>query len=303
MPQMPIPEYWKERVYFHLSEEGGKVTVRELFKRLKVEAEGLEKTGIPGAMKLSGEYPSERSIARIKNNMWLHMSNLEKNAYRVLRWPESFGTPELPWEASAACLELLAFRDRSGRLRPSARVAKWFYRLTLAAPEAPAFVRDFNATNLATSEKLGILDEFGNGRVSDGRMAEVVFATTKWRSEDGGKDLDVDVNGKSSVWGRFFQSLGNVGDQGAENKKAHRQYWIELAAEDEPENPINELRDEKSIFVARLLNYKTQLENLSESPPAAILHHMAQVMMKAYELKNRLDEWKEEGVNDNQTPT
>jgi hypothetical protein len=47
----------------------------------------------------------------------------------------------LPWEASAAALELLAYRNDIGEDRPNHREALWFWRVTQAAPNAPLSFR------------------------------------------------------------------------------------------------------------------------------------------------------------------
>ena len=59
--------------------------------------------------------------------------------YRVAHWPESFENRALPWEASQALIEQLRHWGRIHQ--PTVHEATWFYRLTLAAPEAPIEVR------------------------------------------------------------------------------------------------------------------------------------------------------------------
>lgn len=61
----------------------------------------------------------------------------ERRQYSLVHWPESFGTPELPWESAPAILA--AIRTFPEGSRPTVRAAKWFWRLTLAglAPASP----------------------------------------------------------------------------------------------------------------------------------------------------------------------
>lgn len=55
--------------------------------------------------------------------------------YRELRWPDSLDMPDLPWEAGRAVVELLAVTHPD---RPTVREGIWYWRLRLAAPDAPA---------------------------------------------------------------------------------------------------------------------------------------------------------------------
>ncbi len=73
--------------------------------------------------------------------------------YRLLYWPESMERRDLPWEASAAALELLVSRRGSGR--PSIRLAKWLWRVTLAAPGCSLEERYNCAAWLSAREVLG----------------------------------------------------------------------------------------------------------------------------------------------------
>jgi hypothetical protein len=84
--------------------------------------------------------------------------------YRSFSWPESMGTPDLPWEASESALELLEVHRKAnpflrhlesqpelpfadnGRQplgmrwghRPSVRLTRWYWRVTQAARDLPA---------------------------------------------------------------------------------------------------------------------------------------------------------------------
>ncbi|MGE0135108.1 MAG: hypothetical protein AB7L91_08505 [Dehalococcoidia bacterium] len=58
-----------------------------------------------------------------------------QHQYRYAQWPDSFGTPDLPWEAASAVNELRLLRD--GRI-PTVPLGKWFYRLRLGEVDWPA---------------------------------------------------------------------------------------------------------------------------------------------------------------------
>src|SRR2546429_155896 len=57
--------------------------------------------------------PSARTIARVQDE-WRQMSSADKqqvrNSTAFFRWPESMEAGLLPWEASAALLELLRYQ-------------------------------------------------------------------------------------------------------------------------------------------------------------------------------------------------
>jgi hypothetical protein len=87
-------------------------------------------------------------------------SKEEKDQYLYFRWPQSMEAGLLPWEASAAALELLGVAQRfdtfarlmeaqvpdeelvkrggSARMgRPSVRLVRWYWRITQTAPDLP----------------------------------------------------------------------------------------------------------------------------------------------------------------------
>lgn len=66
------------------------------------------------------------------------MSPAEKLRFTEVRWPESFGTNDLPWESAAAVLELA----RSLGHPPMVPLAVWYWRATLALPGTGAEMVD-----------------------------------------------------------------------------------------------------------------------------------------------------------------
>jgi hypothetical protein len=130
---------------------------------LKDKALELEQ-GDPENRWLAKEYPSERTISRIKATEWPGMSETEQAEYRTFYWPESMERGDLPWEASATALELMHRLDaaQSGLTeRPPNRFVKWFWRVSQALPpvsEAPPGVLEdvrVLAAGLLTLKELG----------------------------------------------------------------------------------------------------------------------------------------------------
>lgn len=78
--------------------------------------------------------------------------------YAPVTWPDSFGEGKsLPWEAGVSVMELLRNEPR----RPALRMAKWFWRVSLATPAASYSVRYFLAKHLVIAETFGTLDHVG----------------------------------------------------------------------------------------------------------------------------------------------
>lgn len=104
--------------------------------------------------------------------------------YRYVYWPESFQAGDLPWEAAAVVLELMEdHRQRHQRApdiwteRPTVRLARWFWRVTQAAPDAPKGWRSEFAGALARAEALGTL-----GRTAR-NVEKLLLEWHPWRSE------------------------------------------------------------------------------------------------------------------------
>ena len=92
--------------------------------------------------------PSERTIGRVSLPEDAH----ERALYERVYWPESFEHGALPWEAAEAVLELIAFQEPK---RPTVREARWFWRITQAAPGTRLAQRAGMAFNQSEAEVRG----------------------------------------------------------------------------------------------------------------------------------------------------
>jgi hypothetical protein len=112
--------------------------------------------------------------------------------YRDFYWPESMERGDLPWDASAAALELLGFvvDGETPRGRPSARLAKQFWRVTLAAPDATADKR------LQIAALLSMWTANGQRHRNEVRGIEWYLAFAPWRSARNREQYD-SILGKS----------------------------------------------------------------------------------------------------------
>lgn len=116
--------------------------------------------------------PSERQLARLKKQ-FLQRPPESRIVYRYLSWPHSFESGALPWESSGAMLELLRFFRSNGWSSPTMRIAKWFWRITEAAPDSTAAERYGAAFSCAIIE--------AGGASFEGMQAWLVSAP--WRSK------------------------------------------------------------------------------------------------------------------------
>jgi hypothetical protein len=89
----------------------------------------------------------------------------ELAALKRVNYPQSFGTPDLPWESASAVLGYIEIHPHlqlqlgvkfgllmDGKPRPTTRAAKWYWRLFLAAPDAPVNTRGIYACIAAFAE-------------------------------------------------------------------------------------------------------------------------------------------------------
>lgn len=91
--------------------------------------------------------PSVRQIARIKSQIQAERqsksSDQKWNRFRQFYFPESMERGELPWEAGKAGLDLVqeSYGDGGGVWRPPVGVVEWYWRLSIAAPDCPSYIR------------------------------------------------------------------------------------------------------------------------------------------------------------------
>ena len=92
----------------------------------------------------------------------------------------------LPWEASAAALELLGIVPPPDGNRPSVRLARWFWRVTQAAPDMPLMVLDFSALidRFSIAQLLAEWEILGDPPSMYWNSVEAVLTYAPWRSED-----------------------------------------------------------------------------------------------------------------------
>lgn len=142
MPRQKIDHHWQERIR-ELTEQNPGWSSSRVAQRLKEEAHRLGRN----------DWPSEKTV---RNYMALHReaSEHERRQYRLTYWPESFGTPELPWEAAPAVLEAIRIAGEDNR--PTVRTAKWYWRLALAASALHPRERLDMARKMAAAEASGL---------------------------------------------------------------------------------------------------------------------------------------------------
>jgi hypothetical protein len=128
---------------------------------------------------IAGKVPSARTVSRIMKEFDPSPEE-EKAQYRHFYWPESMERGDLPWEASAAGLEILASLGHArwasvGRglpesARPSIRLVKWLWRITLVAPGS-GFTERYRCAVLFSD-----WEGEGDRPLSDVRALELQFA-------------------------------------------------------------------------------------------------------------------------------
>jgi hypothetical protein len=138
--------------------------------------------------------PSLSSVKRWKKAM----PPAQKAAYAQVKWPESFGPNEddlpLPWEAAAVVLELL----KLAQLKPTARLARFYWYATLAMPGADSRHRAWVAAMLDAYAALGGMPE------SIARDLERWMAYQPW-TDEGFNDYSVAVAvGDCDLWSFAF---------------------------------------------------------------------------------------------------
>jgi hypothetical protein len=97
-----------------------------------------------------GNLPAVRTIGEMIARARA-LPEVEQRRYMEVRWPESFGTADLPWEAAPHIAELRSWLAHA----PTVSVAKWFYRVTLAAPGLHPAQRNVAAVWLSRADAAG----------------------------------------------------------------------------------------------------------------------------------------------------
>lgn len=113
--------------------------------------------------------PSLRAILRVLEE-FQDVPRVDQERYKHFVWPHSMDTSQIPWEASRIVLDLIRYRAEQQMEPPLVREAEWFYRVSIAAPDATISMR-FTFT-------LAILAGGTSG------WLEKVLAFRPWRSSE-----------------------------------------------------------------------------------------------------------------------
>ena len=143
MPRPKIDPSWIEKIRGILANNSPR-SAAEIWRGLKRDRKlKNEDTTTP--------VPSVRAIGRIMKE-FKNAPEEERLPYQVFAWPGSMENGALPWEASRAVLDLLRYRTEIELVPPTIREAQWFWRVTLAIPDAPIEKRQKIAMRIAIHE-------------------------------------------------------------------------------------------------------------------------------------------------------
>jgi hypothetical protein len=178
-----LDNFWIDKLYATFANES-RISDREVTTRMQKLGEEMSRD----------DYPATRTVNKYRD-LFNHLPENVKAGHKDFCWPESMEAGLLPWEAGAAALELLGIQRGQDLLlsprglglaigRPSVRLARWFWRVTQAAPDLPAFLQEFEerpgryyvAMALAVRESVGDMSQ----GVLDGVEAYLAYAP--WRS-------------------------------------------------------------------------------------------------------------------------
>lgn len=82
--------------------------------------------------------PKEGWVSKWLREEWPKISREDRQKYALVYWPDTFESGALPYCAAAHTLELMRGRHRvahlsAGEWRPRVRLARWFYKVSLAS--------------------------------------------------------------------------------------------------------------------------------------------------------------------------
>jgi hypothetical protein len=162
MPRPPIAEIWVTRIKRLAAEEG--LTANAIARCLDTDHE----RGRAGRT----DNPHRTTIQRVLDNF----PDEERAQWRFVRWPETFERELLPWEAAAVLLDL---RGQLGRF--TVRFGRWYWRASLAAPDAPPWVHQCIASAMAAREAGGADYE---DYEAEARSIEFYIALKGWQDTE-----------------------------------------------------------------------------------------------------------------------
>lgn len=167
-------DYWKRWVW-RLKEDYTRISSREIAEELlKMRKAGL-------TPKEEDDPPADRTIRDILKEE----PPGGRGEFGSFFWPESMLPPDYPTEASTAFLELLRFHFEASRgaklaMRPTKRLAKWFWIVTQAmALEAPFNERLSIAGTLAAAEGSSAIDKELMRRGVEGYLAYAAWKSSE----------------------------------------------------------------------------------------------------------------------------
>jgi hypothetical protein len=107
----------------------------EIARTLDSEGEAeAERVAIQTGRRATNAAPSSATVLRLYREFKAFPPE-EQREYGLFAWPDSMENGALPWEASRAALDLLAYRLSSRYLgRPTVRQVLWYWRLRQASP-------------------------------------------------------------------------------------------------------------------------------------------------------------------------
>ena len=147
MPRQSISNYWK-------------ALIRDRAENSDDSADaitaGLEElSGKACELGVSDPPPKRRTVSRYVTEF---RSGRERSPYRLFYWPGCMGDGEhcVPWEASRAALDLLAYILSESLHRPPVILVRNFWTATLAAPDADVQTRLRIATRIALDQTDGL---------------------------------------------------------------------------------------------------------------------------------------------------
>ena len=154
MPNLRIPDYWRQQVKYILA-ENQRISISDILHLLDAKAELFQKSDEATERTLSNNVPSPRTISRVRDE-WRAMEQSERVQYQQFFWPESMQGGALPWEASSAALELLMWLDSNGvRERPPIRLVMWYWRVIQAVRDMSRAVSFSIAAEFTRQEGMG----------------------------------------------------------------------------------------------------------------------------------------------------
>jgi len=207
MPRPKTDPFWVDRIR-ELDTNYPRMTHAEMGRRL----EGI------GAEKGRNDWPSDRTMRTLRAKWKAPTFDEERRQYRYLHWPETFERGDLPWEASAAALELLREHHKRKFPRPMLALVRWFCRVKMAAPTLSFEEQSALAAHLYGCEVGGAFVYPISWRRAEAQLASGEFPESpfpeSWFGEELGNNLMITV-GKEGMVAVIMAAIPPISEQGA----------------------------------------------------------------------------------------